>query len=236
MGIHDKFQVTGVESSRYPLSCSVVAVAALAAAVLLAVACGGGSHPAASNTSKPAASARPSVTSTSKSPATGSTTTGSGSGLASKLLPAPPGYVVSTQATNGPITPAQFDQNVGQKGAAASFSLVAGYDEAYDGTLSSDGIDVLLFQFTLPVFADSFAAAAPTSGFITDLDHTQGTLPSIPGSLLVDSTKAGNDGYYVHEVVAQRANYVFALEYHTETAGPLPASVADFAAHQYAAL
>jgi hypothetical protein len=128
---------------------------------------------------------------------------------------------VSTQATNGPITPAQFDQNVGQKGAAEAFSLVAGYDEAYDGTLSSDGIEVLLFQFAMPVFADSFAAAEPTSGFITDLDHTQGTMPGIPGSLLVDSTKAGSDGYYVHQVLAQKGNYVFGLEYHTETAGPL---------------
>jgi hypothetical protein len=143
---------------------------------------------------------------------------------------------VSTQATNGPITPAQFDQNVGQKGAAEAFSLVAGYDEAYDGTLSSDGIEVLLFQFAMPVFADSFAAAEPTSGFITDLDHTQGTMPGIPGSLLVDSTKAGSDGYYVHQVLAQKGIYVFELEYDTETAGPLPTSVATFAAQQYAAL
>jgi hypothetical protein len=143
---------------------------------------------------------------------------------------------VSTQATNGPITPAQFDQNLGEKGAAASFGLVGGYDQSYDGTLSSDGIGLLLFQFASSDGADSFAAGAPTSGFVTDLDHTQGTLPGIPGSLLVDSTKAGDDGYYVHQVLAKKGTYVFGLEYHTEGPGPLPTSVATFAAQQYAAL
>jgi len=242
MRIIDKSRVTGAESSRYLPSRSVVATAGLAVAVLVVVACGGGSHAAASNTSKPAVSARPTVTSTSKSPTTrptaGSTTTGSGSALASKLLPAPPGYVVSTQATNGPMTPAQVDQSVRQKGAAASFGLVAGYGQSYKATLNSDSIVVLLFQCASPVFADSFVAAAPTrSGFFTtDLDHTQGTLPGIPGSLLVDSTKADDDGYYVHQVLAQKGRYVFALEYKTETAGPLAASVANFASHQYKAL
>jgi hypothetical protein len=123
MRILDKSQVTGVESSGYPLPGSVVAAAALAMTVLLAVACRGGSHAAASDTSKPASRARQSVTTTeppTSAPTTSSTTIGSGSALASKLLPSPPD-IVSTQATNGPITPAQFDQNRGEKGAAASF-------------------------------------------------------------------------------------------------------------------
>ncbi len=53
------------------------------------------------------------------------------------------------------------------------------------------------------------------------IKRRRGTLPGIPASRLVDSTKAGSDGYYVHQVLAQKGNYVFGLEYHTETAGPL---------------
>jgi hypothetical protein len=39
-----------------------------------------------------------------------------------------------------------------------------------------------------------------------------------------------------HQILAQKGNYVFGFEYHTEAAGPLPTSVANFAAHQSGAL
>jgi hypothetical protein len=128
-----------------------------------------------------------------------------------------------------------FDQET-QPGAAASFHFISGYDQGYESTASSDTLETLLFQFGSPDGAASFLTAAPQSGLITDLDHTQGAAQGIPGSTLIQSTKAGSDGLYVHQILAQKGHYLMAIEYDTPTSGPLPKFVSDFARQQYTAL
>jgi hypothetical protein len=171
-------------------------------------------------------------------PTTTSIGTVPGGDLRSKLIPPPSGYQVNTQSgvTNGPITPAKFDENVGQPGAAESFHLVSGYDQSYLSTVSAETIEILLFRFTSSDGAVAFARVAPKTGLVTELDRTEGTIPSIPGSVLIDSTKPGNDGFYVHQILAQKGNFVVAMEYATDTAGPLPTFAANIAAQQYTAL
>jgi hypothetical protein len=129
-----------------------------------------------------------------------------------------------------------FDEQAGQPGAAASFHFISGYDQAYDSVASSESIETLLFQFASEDGAAAFARVAPQTGLVTELDHTQGTVQSIPGSTLVSSTKAGSDGLYVHQILAQKGTHFMAMEFATPTAGPLPKFVSDFATQQYAAL
>jgi hypothetical protein len=134
------------------------------------------------------------------------------------------------------MTQAMFDDQSGQQGAAASFHFIGGYDQGYASTVGSDSIETLLFHFATANGAAAFAREAPQTGLITDLDHAQGTVQTIPGSTQISSTKPGSDGLYVHQILAQKDTYFMAMEYATPAAGPLPKFVSDFATQQYATL
>jgi hypothetical protein len=164
-----------------------------------------------------------------------SATSAARSELRRKLIPPPHSYIASTGkgTSSGPITRADFDQYIATPGTAASFGLITGYDKSYQSTLTFDGIEILLFRFASSEGAAAFVTNVSKTALITELDHTQGTIPSVPGSLLVESSKPGNDGLFVHQIVAHKDKIVMAMQYSTNTAEPLPTLVADFATRQY---
>ena len=175
------------------------------------------------------------ATTTSKAPPT---TTGTSTTVAaattSKVVPAPIGYAVETQGTtNGPITAPAFDKAVGT-GSAASYHFTDGYDVTYANTATDESIEVTLFTFETPADASAFLGAVVQVAPAASLAPKWTTLLSLPGSTVLTSTKAGSDGFYVTDVMAQKYNHVMVLEYANDSPpNGMPPALASAVHAQY---
>ncbi len=131
-----------------------------------------------------------------------------------RVIPAPIGYQVETQSgtTNGPISPAAFDSEVGS-GSAASFGFVKGYDITYGSTATNESVEVTLFAFHSSAGASAFDKAAMTFWGAYGLAPVDKTVRSIPGSAVQIATKAGSDGFYLVDAFAHKGDESVVVEY-----------------------
>ena len=203
----------------------------LAGIMLMAAAACGGATKGAGATS--------SLNPTTPSPASSPTATPSasvGDTLESRVLPAPDGYALSTSSdvTNGPVSPAEFDRRAGKQGLASALHFVAGYDVTYDSDSTPASVEIVLFRFASPADALRFrevAVAASAQGE----SPVQKPFRPIQGAVAINGTKA-SDGVYEHAVVVAKRSIVMVVDYTNDAAGPLPAFVGTWAEQQYARL
>jgi hypothetical protein len=143
-----------------------------------------------------------------------STPTTTAKSTTSKVVAAPIGYMVDTQAdsTHGPVTPAKFDQWIGA-GSASTYHFTDGYDVTYGNTATSETIEVTLYTFASPADATAFLNALVQQAPATSLSPTTTSIASIPGSTVLTSTKAGSDSFYLTDVIAQKNDTVLFVEY-----------------------
>jgi hypothetical protein len=142
----------------------------------------------------------------------------------------------SSDVKNGPISTADFDKNVGT-GAAATYHFQQGYDITYDSTSSNESIEVTLLAFESATDASHFVPAILLNVGAASLAPTRSTLSTIPGSTVLTSTKAGSDGFYVIDIVAQKGNIVMVLEYANDSAPTgVPTVLSTSAQDQYSRL
>jgi uncharacterized RDD family membrane protein YckC len=153
------------------------------------------------------------------------------SGLGAKVVPAPAGFALLqfTGVHNGPISAADFDQNMGAGNLAASLHFVRGYEVTYASNTSDDTIELTLFQFATPADAASFKADLSQGGPASSRAD-----PVIPGGNDYDSTTS-DQGTYDHGVIATKGNLAFVIDYLTGSTARAPL-VETMARQQYAAL
>jgi len=159
------------------------------------------------------------------------TGTSAAGGLGAMVIPAPSGFALSqaADASNGPISAADFNQNIGGGNSAASLHFDRGYEVTYDSTSNSDRIVVFLFQFATSADATLFK-----TGSLSAAPGTPKTDPLIPGAEYYDATSP-SQGMYDHGVIGSKGNVVFVIDDATGTAAPVPL-VETMAGQQYAAL
>jgi hypothetical protein len=152
------------------------------------------------------------------------------SSLAAKVVPAPPGFVLSqgAGAHNGPMSAADFNLYMGSGNLAASLHFVRGYDVTYDNS-TGDSIEVTLFQFATPADATIFKAGWVPGGPVNSKADAV-----IPGADDYDSTSA-TQGTYDHGVIATKGNRAFVIDYANGSAAPVPLAE-RMARQQYATL
>jgi hypothetical protein len=196
---------------------------------LTAAACGSSTHGA---TKSQAAPTPPKATAAPTPPTTAA------ADLQARLIPAPFGYQASTSNPGGPETPALFDHDTGA-GNAQSLGFVFGYNQGYDSTLSNESVNVALAKFTTPN-GPTMLMQNITQGVLggaASLSPTRSTMASIPGSIVLTSTKAGTDGFWVSDVFAQKGKYLMMVEYANDSAiGSLPSALTQAALNQYSRL
>jgi hypothetical protein len=154
------------------------------------------------------------------------------SGLGANVVPAPSGFALSQAAgaNDGPISAADFNQNIGGGGnQAAALHFDRGYSVTYDSTSNSDRIVVFLFQFATAADAAQFK-----TGSMSSAPGTAKNDPLIPGAEYYDATSP-SQGMYDHGVIGSKGNVVFVIDDATGTAAPVPL-VETMAGQQYAAL
>lgn len=193
--------------------------------------CGSSGHPSAATTPSTSTGSAPTA-----GPAPAPTTVASG--LAAEVVAPPSGYTVSTASgvTNGPITSAAFDQNVGAY-ASVAFSFKDGYDVTFDSVTSSDSIEVTLFRLGSAADVAGFAQILTKNIGTAKLSPTRTTIGSIPGSVVLTGTKAGSDGFFLIDALAPKGADLMVVEY-SSLAAPsgLPPILASIASAQYARL
>ena len=152
-----------------------------------------------------------------------------------RVLPAPIGYELATGngITNGPVSPAAFDQWVGS-GSAASFGYVAGDDVTYNNTVTNESLEITVFRFGSSADAAAFTKAAPAEDGASGLAPVNKALRAIPGSTVVVGTKAGSDGFYLVDAFARKGSTMMMIEY-ANTVNPhgIPQSLKSVATAQY---
>jgi hypothetical protein len=137
---------------------------------------------------------------------------------------------------NGPITPQDFDKKIGA-GAASSTHFLHGYDVTYDSNFTSESIDSTLFTFPSSADASGFLPQVLGNAPAADLAPTRSSLSSIPGSVVLTGTKAGSDGFYLIDVLAQKGPTIMAVEYSNNSAPTgVPDVLSTSASKQYALL
>jgi hypothetical protein len=156
----------------------------------------------------------------------------------SYVLPAPDGYALSTGSgvSNGPKTPKEFDKMVGA-GAASSTHFLRGYDVTYDSNFTGESIESTLLTFASPADASGFAPQILGNAGAANLSPTRSSLNSIPGSVVLTSTKAGSDGFYLIDVITQKGPTIMVVEYSNDSAPTgVPDVLSTSASKQYALL
>jgi hypothetical protein len=162
--------------------------------------------------------------------------------LASMALPAPDGYATSTSpdASNGPITPAQFDQLTNGKGTASSLGFTNGYEVTYDSTdpNSSDYIDISVGTFSTDAAAKSIVPVFIASFLTSNADQSPAQHPyqGIAGAIELDGAKLGGDGFLDRVVVAAKGPAIMAFDFVADHTGPPPDTFPAWVASQYARL
>ena len=158
--------------------------------------------------------------------------------VTTRVIHAPIGYEASTGsgATNGPVTPTDFDSWIGA-GSATAFGYVRGYDVTYDCTATNESIEVTVFSFRTHAEAGAFTDTAVTEWGASSLDPVRKSIPAIHDSIVELGTKAGQDGFYLVDAFATKGDTMMVLEY-ANTAKPtsVPHVLKSAAVSQYALL
>jgi hypothetical protein len=153
----------------------------------------------------------------------------------SYVLPAPVGYAVSP-GSGLVITAQDFDKAIG-RGSASSAHFRQGYDITYDSNSTSESIESTLLTFASSAAASAFQPRELGQVGAASLSPTRSTLSSIPGSVVLTSTKAGSDGFYLIDVIAQKGSTIMDVEYANNS---IPTGIPDIlrtsASKQYALL
>ena len=159
--------------------------------------------------------------------------------LSTRILPAPEDFAVSTDpnADNGPITTADFDsgRSPGSPTAAES-GFVLGYAVTYDTVDTSpttESLAIALLRFTSASAASDFASSATPDDSLDPVAPRKGTLPDIPRSVTIDTTKPDTDGTFDHVVFASKGTLVMAIDLTDDQAGPTPGELQGWAIDQY---
>jgi hypothetical protein len=204
-------------------------VCAVVAALML-VACGGGSK--ASGTGSTTSSVQASTAASALSTTVAAV---AGGELGSKIVPPPAGYEVSTSsdATNGPLTPAMLDKTAGQPGLAAALHLVGGYGKTYDAISTSESLEIDVLQLTSKADAGSVLRLAALTVVDSSEEPKQTDTRAVPGGIAVDGTKAASDGFFSHAIVAAKGARVMVVVYSVDQAGPAPSLLTTTAVKQY---
>lgn len=152
----------------------------------------------------------------------GASTGSASQAVASQVIRAPIGYQTSTASgvTNGPVTPAAFDQWIGP-GSSNSYGYVGGYDVTYNSTASSESIEVTLFSFHSHADAAAFRDVAMSLWGASSQAPARRTIRAISGSVVEVGSKAGSDGFYVTDAFAAKSDTVMIIEY-ANTTKPKP--------------
>jgi len=147
--------------------------------------------------------------------------------LASALLipagfaPSLTGYVTSLG-----MSPADFDNKVGRTGAAASFGLVAGYDEPLDQADGTHSIEVFLTQFTTTAQAVAFGQIllAKREKVLSAARRSvaRSVFEGIPGAVAINYTRAATGDVFERAVYATKDVRVMAISYTAPSAADLP--------------
>ncbi len=211
------------------------------AAILLSVLALVGGLAACGSTGDPNSSAttqRPVSTTSPASPPTQPSVTSPTSlpsAVPSYVLPAPAGYAVSPGA-GLPITSRDFDKAIGT-GWASSTHFLHGYDVTYESKSTSESIESTLLTFASSTDASGFQPQALGKVGAAGLPATRSSLSSIPGSVVLTSTKAGSDGFYLIDVVAQKGPTIMDVEYSDNSAPTgIPDVLSTATSKQYALL
>ena len=209
------------------------------ALLLAAAGCGGTSTQTATAAAKhppiPTTVTSTTTTTTTTLPQPTTTTTAAPNNLplAKVVLGSPKGFALSHQvgATNGPLTPAKFNQLMSHPdGASNNNTFVDGYDVTYDSIAGSDSIDIMLVDFDNSDDANGFVQSFSPG----DTTSSAGD-PTIAGGYDFNSTRANPDGGFDHGVIASKGSRVMVLDDLTGNANPVPL-IATMAAQQYANL
>jgi hypothetical protein len=154
---------------------------------------------------------------------------------ANGIIGAPIGYRESSGsgASNGPVTPAAFDNWIGT-GSATSFGYSHGYDVTYDATATSESIEVTVFAFHSHADASAFEGAASAGWNATSLAPARKTIRAIAGSVVEIGSKAGSDGFYVADAFARKGSSLMIIEYaNASKIGGIPPALKASAVSQY---
>jgi hypothetical protein len=196
-------------------------------------ACGSTGHPNSSATTQ-----RPPSTTSSVPPSTSSSVTSptsSPSAVPSYVLPAPPGYAVGP-GSGLVITSQDFNKAIGT-GSATSTHFLHGYDITYESNATSESIESTLLTFASSADASGFLPQALEKAGAASLAPTRTSLSSIPGSVVLRSSKAGSDGFYLIDVIAPNGPTIMELEYASNLAPTgIPDVLSTATAKQYALL
>jgi hypothetical protein len=137
---------------------------------------------------------------------------------------------------NGPKTPQDFDKAVGA-GAASSTHFLHGYDVTYGSKFTDESIESTLFTFASSADASGFVPQVLGNSGAANLSPTRSTLTSLPGSVVLTGTKAGSDGFYLIDVVAQKGSTIMAVEYSNDSVPTgIPDVLSTSSSKQYALL
>jgi len=147
--------------------------------------------------------------------------------LASALL-IPAGFAPSLTdyVTSLGMSPADFDNKVGRTGAAASFGLVAGYDEPLDEANGTHSIEVFLCQFTTTVQAAAFGQLllAEREKVLSAARRSvaRSVFGGIPGAVAINYTRPATGDVFERAVYATKDVRVMAISYTAPSAADLP--------------
>jgi hypothetical protein len=155
--------------------------------------------------------------------------------LAAHVISAPAGYQISTLSGshNGPISRADFNQEVGMSDAADSLGFIEGYERSFDRDDYSDGFDITVMHLTSAFDVESFTATAQAS---IDSSENPKVHPyrGIPGAVEADGTKASSDGAWDYVVAAPKGAWLMIVEYNNDTGGPFPTTMRSVVTSEYA--
>jgi len=129
--------------------------------------------------------------------------------------------------------PAVFDQGVGA-GAAADIPLLQGYDVNYENSSTSESIESTLFAFASSADALLFEPEVLSIVGAATLEPRSAALSAVPGSVVLISSKAGSDGFYLVDVVDVRGQTIMVVEYRQRlTTTGVPQILSTSASVQY---
>jgi hypothetical protein len=134
------------------------------------------------------------------------------------------------------INSQDFDKAVG-KGSASSTHFLHGYDIIYESNSTSESIESTLLTFASSADASGFQPQALAKAGAARLAPARSSFSSIPGSVVLTSTKAGYDGFYLTDVVAQNGPTIIDIEYASNSAPTdIPDVLSSAVSKQYALL
>lgn len=208
-------------------------IGAIMAATLIAGCSSGRNASPRATTASESHPSSASATPTAHTPTPGS---GAVKDLAALILPAPAGFAISTSSdvTNGPVTPADFDRHLASTGiTASSLGYLTGYDVTYDSSSTSDSVEVTLLRFSNTTGLGRMVSIASVAAVDSSERPARAAVRGIPNLIAIDGTAAASDGTYDHAIIATKGNTLIVLALNTDHGGATPASLLHWATEQY---